>query len=269
MYTPTHFRYGFVVFKNAQDWCRLGAILKAVRRPSTAKCTILKLLCIVDVLPAWHNFWRELKTRLPREIDLQKPRRDSLLHKQHNRKCQSRCPRVDIIRVIKMMRGFQSTTSSRQSSSGKFMFKPIQVRDWCEWAHGEIDREQQLARPYRCAGFLCTELLEALSPFDEKLRIVFRKMFSECPSLQTQNSCTIYAKWGFLDKILQRLTLLSFFLPSKQRERIMSPVQTFQRVTSGGIEEIMAARPYGIQVSFRDNDKKLPRCTIETHHFNS
>ena len=61
------------------------------------------------------------------------------------------------------------------------MFKPIQVRDWCEWAHGEIDREQQLARPYRCAGFLCTELLEALSPFDEKLRIVFRKMFQNAP----------------------------------------------------------------------------------------
>ena len=38
----------------------------------------------------------------------------------------------------------------------------------------------------------------------------------------------------------------------------MSPVQTFQRVTSGGIEEIMASRPYGIQVSTLRQCNRLP-----------
>ena len=136
----------FVIFKKCTRLMRVGCDFESC--PSSVYSKVYCVLC-VDVSPAWHKFWREAKNRLVNQSS--KTSAGQVL--STNDTIQSRLLLELDKYNTKMMRGFQSTASSRQasSSSGKFMFKPIQVRDGLEriW---EIDRKQRLQLRVVCSA---------------------------------------------------------------------------------------------------------------------
>eukprot|EP00977_Amphora_coffeiformis_P004143 scaffold834_cov172-Amphora_coffeaeformis.AAC.12 len=124
-----------------------------------------------------------------------------------------------------------SSNTSGRSSSGKFMFKPILACGCKETICLGKDRCTKAAAIFNAALLnLCQHRKSKVN------RSVLRIAFLDC-SPRTPHPCDCIR-----------------FL---QRERMMSPVQTFQRITSAGIEEIMFSRPYGIQVSNLNNIRGL------------